>query len=169
MLSIRSSQLPVSTKQTKLADSSVSSMTSLTASKHSNTPAGLVALEAHDPGIELQQAVDGLGFGIRGFPAGLTGQPGDVLGDSALGAVHGREDQGVKGDAQSLDDGVSGFEPDAVDIEGQAVRVLLHPLDRLVSIGLVDANRPGGTDTMGMQLCQRPRVSLPSPPNRVAR
>ena len=75
--------------------------------------------------------------------------PGNLLQDvphAGLGA-----DQGVMRNAQSLGDGVRGLEPDAVDIEGQAVRVLLHPLDRSVAIGLVDAHRPGGADTMGLQ------------------
>ena len=60
-------------------------------------------------------------------------------------------DQGVVGDAQSLGDGIGGLEPDAVDVQRQAVGVLPHPLHRLVAVGLVDAHRTGGADAMGLQ------------------
>ncbi len=155
--------------------------------------------------------------GIDGPPGGLATEAGDVLGDAALGAVQGGEeqggflldglgdqvllsellldclfddrlwylqqfhsgfeqaipvggavavagdllqdvahaglgaDQGVVGDAEALGDGIGGLEPDAVDVQRQAVGVLPHPLDRLVAVGLVDAHRPGGADAMGLQ------------------
>ena len=60
-------------------------------------------------------------------------------------------DQGVVGNTQPLGDGIGGHEPDTVDVEGQAVGVLAHPLHRLVAVGLVDAHRPGGADAMGLQ------------------
>ena len=59
--------------------------------------------------------------------------------------------QGVTGNAQSLGDGVGSLEPYPVDVEGQSVRVLLYPLDRLVTIGLVDAHRSGGADAVGLE------------------
>ena len=60
---------------------------------------------------------------------GAVAVAGDLLQDmphAGLGA-----DQGVVGDAQALGDGIGGLEPDAVDVQRQAVGVLPHPLDRL--------------------------------------
>ncbi len=58
--------------------------------------------------------------------------------------------QGVPGDAQSLGNGIRGLEPDAVDVEGEPVGVLLYPFDRPVTVGLVDAHGAGGADTVGL-------------------
>ncbi len=60
-------------------------------------------------------------------------------------------DQRVRRDAEPLGDGVGGLEADAVDVQRQPVRVLAHPLDGLLAIGLVDAHRARGADAVGLQ------------------
>src|SRR6266446_1094839 len=60
-------------------------------------------------------------------------------------------DHRVTWNAQALRQGIGGFEANAVDIEGQTIRILLHPDNRLVAIGLVNANSPGRSYAMRVQ------------------
>ena len=100
-----------------------------------------------DRGGDLQQLRGGLDQVLP--VGGAVAVPGNLLQHmphTGLGAH-----QGVPGNAQSLGDGIRGLEPDAVDVEGQPVGVLLYPLDRPVTIGLVDAHGTGGADTVGLE------------------
>ena len=57
-------------------------------------------------------------------------------------------DHRIAGNAQALGQGIRRLEANAVDVEGQAIGILLHPGDGLVAVGLVDADGPGRAHAM---------------------
>ena len=60
-------------------------------------------------------------------------------------------DDGIAGNAQALRQRIGRLEADAVDVQGQAVGILLHPGDGLGAVGLVDAHGTGRAHAMAMQ------------------
>ena len=60
-------------------------------------------------------------------------------------------DHGVTWNAQPLSQGICGLEANAVNVEGQAIGILLDPGNGFVAIGLVNADGAGRTNAMGVQ------------------
>jgi len=62
-----------------------------------------------------------------------------------------RPNDGIPGDAYLLGDLIRGLETDTGDVIGERVGVGAHGLNRLVSVGLEDANCAAGADAVRMQ------------------
>src|SRR5262249_8683861 len=66
--------------------------------------------------------------------------------DASLGT-----DDRIPWDAQPLGQAIRGFEANAVDVEGEAIRILPYSWNGLVAIGFVNAHRTRRPDPMRMQ------------------
>src|SRR6266540_1454683 len=66
--------------------------------------------------------------------------------DASLGT-----DDRVPWNPQPLRQGIGGFEANAVDVERQAIGILLDADDSLVAVGLVNADRSGRSDAMRVE------------------
>ena len=53
--------------------------------------------------------------------------------------------------AQSLGNGIGRLEANSVNIKCEPIRIFAHPFDRLVTVSLVDANRPGCPHPVGLE------------------
>ena len=96
---------------------------------------------------DLQQRRGGLDeLGLDDGAVALVGKGLQHMPHAGLGADH-----GITGNAQALRQGVRGLEADAVDVQGQAVGIFLHPGDGLGAVGLVDAHGPGRAHAMAVQ------------------
>ena len=96
---------------------------------------------------DLQERRGGLDeLGLDDGAVALVGKRLQHMPHAGLGTDH-----GIAGNAQALRQGVGGLEADAVDVQGQAVGILLHPGDGLGAVGLVDAHGPGRAHAMAVQ------------------
>src|SRR5713101_6638537 len=66
--------------------------------------------------------------------------------DTSLGSDH-----GITWDTQSLGQHIGGLEANAMNVEGQAIRILLDAGNGLVAVSLVNANSSGSSNAMGVQ------------------
>ena len=96
---------------------------------------------------DLQQRRGGLDqLGLDDGAVALVGKRLQHMPHAGLGTDH-----GIAGNAQALRQGVGRLEADAVNVQGQAVGIFLHPGDGLGAVGLVDAHRAGRAHAMAVQ------------------
>ena len=60
-------------------------------------------------------------------------------------------DHRIPWNPQPLSQTISGLETNAVNVEGQPIRILLDPDDSLTAVGLVNPHRTSGPDAMGVE------------------